>query len=193
MTTTTPSPIVPGTALDEPDEHHRRDRFDGRGPRGLARWCAEHRWRTLLAGLLVLAGAIVLLGGGLTTTSDGDQLVGDSREAARISAGVDFGTRPTENVVVTSRAGAIAPADAARIGRELTAAYSGVSGVATVGRPVPARDGRTMVLAVGLDAVSGSAKATGVAGKSPGDVVGPMLDTTNRFAAAHPGLQVGQV
>ena len=47
---------------------------------------------------------------------------------------------------------------------------------------------------MGLDAVSSSArKATGVAGKSPGDVVGPMLEATKRFAAAHPGLQVGQV
>ena len=150
-------PVVPGTTLDSPDEHDDRGRLgtlDGRGPRGLARWCAEHRWRTLLAGLLVLAGAFVLLGGGLRTTSGDEQLVGDSREAARISAGADLGTRPTEDVVVTSRGGALAPAEVTRIGRELAAAYAGVSGVATVGRPVPAGDGRTLVLAVGLDAVS---------------------------------------
>ncbi len=157
--------------------------------RSLARWCVEHRWRTLLAGLLVLAGAVVLLGGGLRTGAAADQLVGDSAEATRISAGADFGTRPTENVVVTARSGSLTGADAVRVGQELRAAYAGVAGVATVGTPVPAPDGRTLVLAVGLDAVSPQAAT----GKQPGDVVGPMLDVTKRFAAAHPDLRVGQV
>jgi RND superfamily putative drug exporter len=139
----------------------------------------------------VLAGAVVLLGGGLKTGEAADQLVGDSAEAARISAGADFGTRPTENVVVTARSGSLDRADAARLGQELKAAYAGVQGVATVGTPAPAPDGRTLVLAVGLDAVSPHADAAG--GKQPGDVVGPMLDATKRFAAAHPDLEVGQV
>src|SRR4051794_7894444 len=174
-----------GSPLAEP--------LDGKGPRSLARWCAEHRWRTLLAGLLVLAGAVVLLGDGIVTGAAGDQLVGDSREAAKISAGADFGTRPTENVVVTPRSGALSHADAVRIGQELAAAYTGVPGVHDVGRPVPAPDGRTLVLAVGLDAVSDTSKAAGGTGRTAGDAVGPMLDRTAQFAAAHPQLQVGQV
>ena len=190
-TTTTPAPA---TSLSS------RERalggspgLDGRGPRGLARWCAEHRWRTLLAGLLVLAGAVVLLGGGLKTTSNSDQLEGDSREAARISAGVDFGTRPTENVVVTSRAGAIAPAEAGpyrpgarrRLPRRQRDRHSGPAG-AGAGRPHP-RAGRRPRRDQRVGQGHGRCR------EEPGDVVGPMLDTTKRFAAAHPGLQVGQV
>ncbi len=186
MTTTASQPSPPEQAPVEAPRHAAPG-----SRRGLARWCAEHRWRTLLAGLLVLAGAVVLLGGGLRTGEAADQLVGDSAEAARISAGADFGTRPTENVVVTARSGSLDRADAVRLGQELKAAYAGVPGVATVGTPAPAPDGRTLVLAIGLDAVSPQAEVAG--GKQPAEVVGPMLDATKRFAAAHPDLRVGQV
>ena len=185
MTTTT-FPLPAGSTLPTPD-HGRRRR------RGPAEWCAEHRWRTLVAALLVLAGAVVLLGGGMTTTSATDQLVGDSREAARISAGADFGERPTETVVVTGTTGDLTPAEAVPIGQELRRAYVGLPGVATVGRPTPSPDGRTVVVAVGLDAVDSSPAAAGVTGKQPGDVVGPMLAATARVAAAHPELRIGQV
>ena len=182
MTLTAPTP----SSLDGPGGR-RRQRTPGRG---VARWCVDHRWRTLLAGLLVLAGAVVLLGGGIRTGKAADQLVGDSAEATRVSAGADFGERPTESVVVTPRDGSLARADAVRIGTELQAAYTGVRGVATVGTPTPAPDGRTLVLAVGLDAVEAHSSR---AGPTPGDAVGPMLDVTKRFAAAHPDLRVGQV
>src|SRR4051794_40393873 len=130
MTTTTQ--LAPGTALPPPDDSGRRRR------RGPARWCAEHRWRTLFAALLVLAGAVVLLGGGLKTTAPADQLVGDSRDAVKISEGADFGTRPTETVVVTRPSGAFPRAEMGPLGEELRRAYVGVPGVATVGEPTPA-------------------------------------------------------
>src|SRR3954469_16698002 len=123
MTTTTPLP--PATALPLPDASGRRRR------RGPAQWCAEHRWRTLFAGLLVLAGAVVLLGGGLKTTASADQLVGDSREAVKISRGADFGDRPTETVVVTRPSGVLDAAQIRAIGGELRRAYTGLPGVAT--------------------------------------------------------------
>src|SRR3954447_3313330 len=170
MTTTASQPSPPQQTPVGPPPHGSTT-----PARGLARWCVEHRWRTLLAGLLVLAGAVVLLGGGLKPGAAADQLVGDSREAARISAGADFGTRPTENVVVTPRSGALSGADAVRIGHELAVTYSGVAGVHDVGRPVPAPDGRTLVLAVGLDAVSDPARAAGGTRRTAGDAVGPML------------------
>ena len=57
-----------------------------------------------------------------------------------------------------------------------------------------------MILAVGLDAVSGPAAGTGgtgtngtTNGKEPGEVVEPMLAATKRLAAAHPDLRIGQV
>jgi putative drug exporter of the RND superfamily len=185
MTTTT-SPRPPRSS-PLPGASGRRRR------RGPAQWCAEHRWRTLFAGLLVLAGAVVLLGGGLRTTAPADQLVGDSRDAVKISEGADFGDHPTETVVVTRMSGAFAAAESGPLGAELRRAYVGLPGVATVGEPTPSPDGRTVILAVGLDAVSESAAVPGSAGKRPGEVVGPMLAATKRLAATHPDLRIGQV
>jgi RND superfamily putative drug exporter len=159
----------------------------------VAAWCAAHRWRTLLAGLLVVAGAFVLLSGGLTSTSSTDQLVGDSAIAAKLSAGADFGTRPTETVVVTTRAGALEPVAVQRLGVELRRSYSGLRGIAAVGDPVLAPDGRTVVLAVQLDAVADVDGQTPPGRTSPGDAVGPMLAATRSLAAAHPELRIGQV
>jgi RND superfamily putative drug exporter len=179
------SGVAPGT----PD-----DRVPTRRPRrSPAAWCARHRWRTLFASLLVLAGAIVLLGGGITTTKPSAQLVGDSAAAVNASKDADFGTRPTESVVVTARQGRLDPATAAAMGRELTAAYTGLNGVATVGRPILVPDGRTLVLAVGLDAVQNADMTTPAGARTPMDAVGPMMAATDRIAAAHPDLRIGQV
>lgn len=160
---------------------------------GVAGWCARHRWRTLFAALLVLAGAVVLLGGGITTTESGGELVGDSAAAARASAGADFGEHPTENVVVTPRDGWTDRATVRDLSAELVAAYRGVAGVATVGEPVLAPDGRTLVLAVVLDAGENPYGTTPDGATSPADAVGPMLDVTRRLDADHPGLRIGQV
>src|SRR4051794_21488713 len=106
-----------------------------RGRRSLAAWCADRRWRTLLAALTVVAGAILLLGTGLHTTSASDQDVGDSRQATKTVEGADFGDRPTENVVVSARSGKLSKATVRAVGGELRAAYTGLTGVAEVGKP----------------------------------------------------------
>jgi putative drug exporter of the RND superfamily len=189
MTTTTSEALSPPPEVPPPSAPGD----SGRRRRGLAQWCAEHRWRTLFAGLLVLAGAVVLLGGGLKTSSQAGQLVGDSAEATRISAGADFGTRPTETVVVTQPSGALPGAQTAAISAELRRAYARVPGVATVGAPTPSPDGRTLIVAVGLDAISTEAAAGGAQGRTPDQVVGPTLEVTRRLAAEHPDLRIGQV
>jgi RND superfamily putative drug exporter len=170
--------------LTEPAEAERRT---------LAGWCVAHRWRTLTAAVLVMAGAIVLLGGGLTTTTVTESLVGDSAAAARLSAGVDFGVRPTENVVVTARSGLLDPATATRLGTELTTAYSGVRGIAKVGQPVRSPDGKTLVVAVVLDAVQPADGAPPSGATTPSMAVGPMLAVTTRLARTHPDVLIGQV
>ena len=170
-----------------------RDPGGRRARRSLAAWCAQHRWRTLFAALLALAGAVVLLGSGITTSKPDAQLVGDSAAAAKASTGADFGDRPTESVVITARNGRLDPATVAALGRELTAAYTGLDGVATVGRPMPVPDGTTLVLAVGLDAVQAADQTTPAGARTPADAVGPMMAATERVAAAHPELKIGQV
>jgi putative drug exporter of the RND superfamily len=184
MTTTTPAPSSTPT----------------RGPRdaapphgGIAGWCARHRWRTLFAALLVLAGTVVLLSGGLVTTKPDDQLVGDSATAAKIAGAVDFGDRPTENVVLSTRSGAFTADEVAALGRDLRAAYTGVDGVAAVGEPALAPDGRTVVVPVALDAVQRADGSTPEGATAPQDAVGAMLAVTERVAADHPTLEVGQV
>jgi RND superfamily putative drug exporter len=168
-------------------DHGRR-----RVRRSLAAWCVQHRWRTLFAALLVLAGAVVLLGSGITATSATDQLVGDSAAAVKAGKGADFGDRPTETVVVSARDDRLDPATIRALGRELTTAYTGLDGVATVGRPMPVNE-QTLVLAVGLDAQQNADGTTDAGARPPGDVVGPMTAATERLAAAHPDLKIGQI
>ena len=156
-------------------------------------WCAAHRWRVLTATLLVLAGAVVLLGGGLKTADSNAQLVGDSAVAVRIVDGADFGEHPVENVVVTARQGRLDPALATRIGTELAAAYRGLDGVAGVGEPVPAPDGRTLLVPVTLDAANEPSSDVTAPGRTPEEAVAPMLAATAEVAARNPELRIGQV
>lgn len=154
--------------------------------RTLAAWCADRRWRTLLAAIAVLVGAVFLLGPGIRTTGDVDQLVGDSKQAEKVMHAADFGNRPTENVVISARSGQLNQADVSRLGSQLHSFYSGISGVAEVGRPQVSPDGATMLLPVVLRAPPGDDAAAGQA-------VGPMLKATERLVQTHPELKIGQV
>jgi putative drug exporter of the RND superfamily len=159
----------------------------GRGPRRTpALWCADRRWRTLLATIAVLAGAVLLLGPGMRSTNDEDQLVGDSRLAEKSIDAADFGDRPTENVVISARAGELTKPAATAVTRQLRSAYSSLSGVAEVGDPVRSADGTTVMLPVVLAAEPDADEAITAAVK-------PMLTVTERLAAAHPELKLEQV
>lgn len=186
-----PGPTPAGSGTDPagrlPDDGDRGGRR-----RSLAAWCVQRRWRTLFAAVLVLAGAIVLLSSGITTTKPDAQLVGDSAAAVKAGKGADFGEKPTETVVVSARDGRLDPATVAALGRELTRAYTGLDGVATVGTPTPVND-RTFVLAVGLAAVQNADRTTPDGERTPSDAVTAMLAATDRLVAAHPELKIGQV
>lgn len=122
----------------------------------------------------------------MQTTDDDDQLVGDSRTAEKAVSGADFGERPTENVVVSSRTGRLTTSAVTTLSKELRTAYSGVDGVAEVNAPVTAPNGETFMLPVVLAADPDDDAAVG-------DAVGPMLKVTERLATAHPELKIGQV
>jgi RND superfamily putative drug exporter len=172
-------PASPDTAggFDRPHRLHRRT---------LASWSADRRWRTLLVGLIILAGAVLLLSGGMRDTEDTDQLVGDSRLAEKTRMAADFGERPTENVVVSGWRGRLAPAELAALTTELRTAYSALAGVAEVGDPALSADGGTLMLPVALAADTDDDSAVG-------EAVKPMLAATERLAAGHPELKLGQV
>ena len=168
-----PTPTRPAT----PATHRSR----------LTLWSMRHRWLVALAGLMVLLGSAWLLSGGLTTSQSDEQLVGDSAEAAAIVADADFGDRPTERVVATRKDGPLSASAATALSAELARAYDGVPGVARVGEPMAAPDGRSVVVELELATGSG---ATSV---QPADVVADSLAATTAFAAGHPELAVGQV
>jgi RND superfamily putative drug exporter len=154
--------------------------------RSLAAWCADRRWRTLAAAVAVLVGAILLLGTGLHSSSDTDQLVGNSRQAEKIVEKADFGDKPTENVVVSARRGALPPAQVRQLEAELRRRYTGLTGVAEIGKPALSPDRGTLLVPVVLAAAKGDDAQIDAA-------VRPMLAATARVAAAHPALQIGQV
>lgn len=159
------------------------------GATGLTAWCARRRWWVLVAAALVVAGAAALMAGGMATVPPENQLVGDSAEAERLTDRPGLNGRPVETIVVTSRAGALDEGAARDLGARLTREVTGVTGVATVGTPMPGRDRRSIVLPVTLAADDDNSTAT-----PPADeVVEPLLAATARFAAAHPDLQVGQI
>ena len=143
----------------------------------------------LALSALLVAGGVGLIGGGLRTMPPSDQLVGDSAVANRLMARPGLASEPTETVIATSRRGPLDPQAATDLGRDLVAAYAGVAGVAHVGTPVPGQDGRSVVLPVVLRADSDAATAL----PAPDAVVEPMLAATGAFAAAHPGVEVGQI
>jgi RND superfamily putative drug exporter len=103
----------------------------------------RRRWWVLVASMLLLVGAVGLLTTGIVTTPNNERLVGDSAAAATIVKQADFGDRPTEMVVVTTRAAALDEATAAQLAQRLPAAYRGVAGIAEVGTPMPGKDGRS--------------------------------------------------
>ncbi len=175
MTTITPPSTDPDVGSQQ-----RRPR------RSPTAWCADRRWRTLLVALAVLVGAVLLLGQGMQITDDDDQLVGDSRAAQKALTGVDFGDRPTENVVVSARTGQLTSGAVAALSKELRSAYTGLAGVAEIGSPVIAPNRETFMLPVVLAAEMDDDKAVSAA-------VGPMLKATERLEAAHPELELGQV
>jgi RND superfamily putative drug exporter len=152
-------------------------------------WCAAHRWRTLAAALLVLAGAVVLLAGGMQTTEDDDQLVGDSAVAVRIVDGGGLrhpADRECRDLHPFGPPGpGPGPADLRRAARRVPG--TGRCGLGRAARTVP--DAATMMLPVQLDVLPGHPAGAPTAG----DAVGPMMAATQRVAAAHPDLQIGQV
>lgn len=156
---------------------------------GLARWCARHRWVVLLLAVLALVAGGGAASQGIVTTTFEDQLVGDSRQAYDIQQAAGIEDALAEHVVVTAP-DPLTAAEAREIGRDLTTAYEGAKGVASLGEPVPGVDGRSVVLPIELDAAPEGADD---GRPTPAEAVVPILDVTQDYAAAHPDLEVGQV
>ncbi|WP_326564360.1 MMPL family transporter [Micromonospora peucetia] len=150
----------------------------------LARWSAEHPWRAI--ALWVVFVAVCFVGGsaaGLKEASHADQAVGESGRAGLIVDAGNFDDPAVENVLITSRGGALDPAAARTAADDAAVLLRSVTGVASVGEPVTARDGSALLLPITM---SGDAETAS-------DRVQPLRDATARVQDGHPQLRVEQV
>ncbi len=158
----------------------------------LARWSAEHPWRAIL-GWLGVIGLVVVLGGAVGTREmpDGEGGAGESRLADLALARADFGTLPTESVLLSSRDGG--PVDAADVGAAVALVTQRLVGrpeIGAVGDAIRAPSGRMVLVPVELQTggASGAVAATRAA-----DHLGVVEDVVAEVTRAHPGLRVEQV
>ncbi|SCL51826.1 putative drug exporter of the RND superfamily [Micromonospora citrea] len=150
----------------------------------LARWSAEHPWRAI--ALWVVFVAVCFVGGnaaGLKEATGADQAVGESGRAGLIVDAGDFDDPAVENVLITARGGTLDPAAAKAAADDAAARLRSVTGVASVGQPVTARDGSALLLPITM---SGDPETAS-------DRVQPLRDATAQVQDGHPGLRVEQV
>jgi RND superfamily putative drug exporter len=150
----------------------------------LARWSAEHPWRAVAAWVVFVA--VCFVGGnsaGLAEATDQDMAIGEAGRAALIVDGGKFDTAAVENVLVTPRSGRLDPVAARAAADDAAARLRGVTGVASVGAPVPSRDGNALLVPVTMTGDRQTAA----------DRVQPLRDATAQVQRAHPELRVEQV
>ncbi|MGN9777829.1 MMPL family transporter [Micromonospora sp. H33] len=150
----------------------------------LARWSAEHPWRAI--ALWVVFVAVCFVGGnaaGLNEAEDSDQALGESGRAVVIVEAGNFDEPATENVLITPRGGTLDMTAAKAAADDAAGRLRAVEGVASVGEPVPARDGSALLLPITM---SGDPETAS-------DRVQPLRDATAGVQDAHPGLRVEQV
>ncbi|SCG62957.1 MMPL family transporter [Micromonospora humi] len=150
----------------------------------LARWSAEHPWRAI--ALWVVFVAVCFVGGnaaGLNEATDADQAIGEFGRAELIVDGGDFHDPATENVLITARSGALDPAAAKAVAQDAAGRLRQVEGVASVGTPMPSRDGTALLLPITMAGDPETAS----------DRVQPLRDATAQVQEAHPELRVEQV
>ncbi|WP_319458960.1 MMPL family transporter [Micromonospora sp. RTP1Z1] len=150
----------------------------------LARWSAEHPWRAI--ALWVVFVAVCFVGGnaaGMTEATDDDMAIGEAGRAQLIVDGGNFDEPAVENVLITPRAGALDQTAAKTAADDAAARLRQLTGVASVGAPVPSRDGGALLVPITM---SGDPKTAS-------DRVQPLRDATAKVQEAHPGLRIEQV
>ncbi|SCG37284.1 MMPL family transporter [Micromonospora inositola] len=150
----------------------------------LARWSAEHPWRAI--ALWVVFVAVCFVGGnaaGLTEATDQDMAIGEAGRAQLIVEGGQFDDPAVENVLITPRAGGLDQTAAKAAADDAGARLRQVTGVASVGTPMPSRDGGALLVPITMSGDPGTAS----------DRVQPLRDATAKVQEAHPQLRIEQV
>ncbi len=151
----------------------------------VARWSAEHPWRAV--ALWVVFVAVCFAGGsaaGLKEATAEDMAVGESGRASVLIEQGGFADEPAvDNVLITARTGALDETAATAAATDAAARLRAVPGVATVGEPIPARDGSALLVPITMSGDPETAP----------DRVEPLRAATAEVQRDHPALRVEQV
>jgi putative drug exporter of the RND superfamily len=117
----------------------------------IARWSAIHPWRAIALWLVFVVSCIAVGNvSGLRTTSDIDELTGQSQQAARWLDDANLGSPDTENVLVTARSGHLDHAQARAAVAAAADRMRTLPQVTAVDKPVTSPDGTAMAVQVTL-------------------------------------------
>ncbi|WP_433361380.1 MMPL family transporter [Actinoplanes sp. CA-142083] len=151
----------------------------------MARWSAEHPWRAI--ALWVVFVAVCFVGGNAAGTVEAtaqDDAIGESGEAYVMIENGKFADEPAvDNVLITSLSGKLDLDKAGAAAKDAAAKLGAVTGVASVGEPIPARDGSALLVPITMAGDPDTAS----------DRVEPLRAATASVQAAHPDLRIEQV
>ncbi len=147
----------------------------------VARWSATHPWRAIALWLVFVAlcfslGTIA----GQRTMTDQDEAIGEAGRASLIYDEAKYDDPATENILITSRSGALDQAAATAAAQDAMGRMRDRSDVSKVEGPIPARNGRAMLVSITLAGDPDTAS----------DRVQPLRDVTAEVQQDHPGVRV---
>jgi len=149
----------------------------------VARWSAEHPWRAM--AMWVVFVAVCIVGGSAAGLNEGsgDDNIGESGRASAIIDSGNFDQHASENILITSRTGAL-DQEAARVAASDAAGrLQSLPEVLEVRSPVASNDGTALLLPVTMSGDPDTASAR----------VQPLLDVTAAVQRDHPGVRVEEV
>ncbi|GKQ38943.1 MMPL family transporter [Streptomyces sp. A012304] len=145
----------------------------------MARWSARHPWRAIV-GWLVFVALCLGAGSAVGTNSakTADYRVGEAGRAEALAAEAHLERRPTEQVLISARSGALDPAAAGAAATDLTARMKRLPDVAGVAAPLFSADRTVLMVEVAIKGEERDAK----------DKVDALLEQTEAVQKSHPGL-----
>lgn len=145
----------------------------------MARWSARHPWRAIVGWL---AFVVLCLGVGsavgMNSAKTADYRVGEAGRAEALAAEGHLERRPTEQVLISARSGALDRAEAESAAKDLTARMHRLPEVAGVAAPLLSDDRAVLMVEVTLKGEEREAD----------DKVDALVEQTEAVQRGHPGL-----
>ncbi|MEU8753425.1 MMPL family transporter [Streptomyces chartreusis] len=145
----------------------------------MARWSARHPWRAIV-GWLVFVVLCLVVGSavGMNSAKTADYRVGEAGRAEALAAEGHLERRPTEQVLISARSGALDRTEAESAAKDLTARMQRLPEVAGVAAPLLSDDRAVLMVEVTLKGEEREAD----------DKVDALVEQTEAVQRSHPGL-----